>query len=287
MTNALDRRLHAYRDDRAAAPLRGQVHAVNFIDGVQGQVSTGIAALRRKPGIGEALDTQLIHGDCVMIYEFRADGWLWLQNIRDGYVGYVRAEAVSQQVAETSHRVRVLRTFVYPEANMKKPPMQILPLAAEVAVYETRGDFSRIADNQWVWSTHLSDKAHAVDDYVSVAEMMEGAPYLWGGNTPDGTDCSGLVQTALRMANRTALRDSDMQEAELGENRPLPDALNTLQRGDLVFWKGHVGVMVDANILLHANGFHMLVVREPVQVAIARITAKGGGPVTSVRRVNP
>lgn len=285
MTGVLDKRLFAVREGLAAASLRGIVDAPMYADGESAQVRAGYAPLRRRPGPGEPLDAQLVRGDQVTIYARDDNGWVWLQNKRDHYVGYAPEIALSKKIEETTHRVVVQRTFVYPEPDMKKPPSLILPLAAEVAVTGTAGHFSAIGDGEWVWSAHLAPRhAATAADFVAVAEACVGVPYLWGGNTPDGIDCSGLVQTALRLVNQSAPRDSDQQEAALGH--PLPVVSEAIyKRGDLIFWKGHVGIICDSNMLLHANGHHMLVVKEPLNEAIQRIAAKNGGPVTSARRI--
>lgn len=284
MMRVLDKRIFAIRDGLAAASLRDTVDAAAYADGEGAQVRAGMAPLRRRPGAGEPLDAQLVRGDEVTIYARDSNGWVWLQNKRDGYVGYAPENALSDDIEETTHRVIVLRTFVYPEPDMKKPPLLNLPLAAEVTVKDRVGHFSAIGDGEWIWTAHLAPKHDNATDFVAVAEACIGAPYLWGGNTPDGIDCSGLVQTALRLVNHAAPRDSDQQEKSLGSPLPVA-AMDQYKRGDLIFWKGHVGIMCDADTLLHANGQHMLVVKEPLKEAIARIAAKNGGPVTSARRI--
>jgi hypothetical protein len=186
--------------------------------------------------------------------------------------------------APPTHRDAVRRTFVYPGPNMKLPPRGALPFGAKIAVIETKGDFA-ILDGGAIFAAHLTTIETVASDFVAVAEAFLGAPYLWGGKTPDGVDCSGLVQAALTAAGIACPRDTDMQERALGA--PLDMAkLPELRRGDLVFWKGHVGVMQDATRLLHANGFHMLVESEPFETARERIAAKSFGAITSLRRLS-
>jgi cell wall-associated NlpC family hydrolase len=160
-----------------------------------------------------------------------------------------------------------------------------LPLAAQVHVSQFKDDFAQVNGLGFVWREHLATPDHAEDDFVNVAERFLHAPYLWGGKTISGLDCSGLVQIALQACNSLAPRDTDMMEGSLGSALPLHSDLSGLRRGDLVFWKGHVGIMIDASQLLHANGTFMQVTREPLSVARERIRSKTGGDITSLRRL--
>ena len=175
------------------------------------------------------------------------------------------------------------RTFVYPTRNIKSPPLSALPMNAFVHVMDSDGIFARLREG-FVQQRHLAPLEVATNDFVSVAEWFLHAPYLWGGKTWQGLDCSGLIQIALQAAGMDAPRDTDMQAAQLGAPLALDD-LSRLQRGDLVFWKGHVGVMRDAQNLLHANGYFMQVSSEPLQEARTRIAAGSFGDITSVRRL--
>jgi len=226
-------------------------------------------------------DTEALHGEEAVVYEEGAE-WAWVQLKRDGYVGYLPSSALGSGPAPT-HRVAALRTHAYPRPSIKAPPRFALSLGALVAIERFEGDFAVTADGAHYFARHLAPIGAAERDFVAVAEKFLEAPYLWGGRTSEGLDCSGLMQTALAAAGRPCPRDTDMMEAALGA--PLaPDA--PLRRGDLVFWKGHVGVMRDATTLLHANGFHMRVVSEPLAEAKARIAAKEYGAITSVRRLD-
>ncbi len=212
------------------------------------------------------------------------EGWAWGQLDHDQYVGWLPSGALMADIAAPTHRVSVLRTFLYPGPSIKLPPVAALSLGSRVAVSRLQGDFA-ITPQGAVYAPHLAPLDAVEDDFVAVAERFEGVPYLWGGRTSLGLDCSGLAQVALGAAGVAAPRDSDMQEKALGRPIDVGPTLAGLRRGDLVFWKGHVGIMRDAETLLHANGHFMLVTSEPLAVAVARIAAKEGGPVTSVRRL--
>lgn len=277
---APDPRLHAFRPDLAASALRGRVAADRYVDGVPATVAVGHAALRRAPIDAAPMDTEILFGDDVAVYETR-DGWAWVQCARDSYVGYVRAEALveSAGLAMPGHRVAAPRTWVYPAPDIKTPPVMALPMNARLAVAGAEGRFAAF-DRGFVIADHLRPLTEPEADFVAVAERFLGAPYLWGGKTWSGLDCSGLLQVALEAGGRAAPRDTDMQQAALGE--AVPDSAP--RRGDLVFWRGHVGVMLDAEILLHANAHHMQVAREPLAAARARI-ARTGAEILSVRRL--
>jgi len=154
---------------------------------------------------------------------------------------------------------------------------ELLPMNAAVPVLDSSGDYVRIAEGGYLHQLHL---AAAEKDFVAVAEHFLGVPYVWGGKTAAGLDCSGLIQTALQAVGKAAPRDTDMMEKALGD----AVSLSGLRRSDLVFWKGHMGVMLDETRLLHANAFHMAVAIEPLAEAIARIE-KVAGPVTSIKRL--
>jgi cell wall-associated NlpC family hydrolase len=273
-----DPRLTAARPDLADARLRGRVVAARYVAGRAMRVRDASAPLRRAPRRDAPLDTEAQRGEAVTVFD-AAEGWAWVQ-LADGYVGYLPDEALGPTDPVPSHRVRALRTFVYPGPNLKLPPLAALGLGAEVAVEGAEGTWARLADG-FVHAAHLSARDAAEPDFVAVAERLVGVPYLWGGRTGFGIDCSGLVQLALSMAGRPAPRDADLQERALGS----PVADRALRRGDLVFWRGHVGIMQDARRLLHANGHHMAIESEPLAEAEDRILAAGGGPVTSIRRL--
>ena len=279
-----DRRLTPARPDLAADHLRGLVDAPRYAIGQAKRVLAASAPLRRYPGSDAPLETEALHGESVTVYD-ESEGWAWVQLDRDQYVGYLAGAALAGPF-EPTHRVVALRAHAYPGPSIKAPPRMALSLGARLAIAGRDGDFAVSADGLYVWAGHLVESGWREPDYVAVAERFLETPYLWGGRTSEGIDCSGLVQTALAAAGVASPRDSDMQEAGLGEPIAIDDPRTTLERGDLVFWKGHVGIMRDSVTLLHANGWHMKVVSEPLAEARIRIAAKGGGNMTSVRRLS-
>ncbi len=277
----LDERLHAFRPDLADMGLKDQVDAKRFVSGTKMQVTAPILNLHLKPSLDARQVTQALMGEIVTVFDV-ANGWAWLQLSQDGYVGYADASKLSSTMHEPTHRVSVLSTLLYPKPDLKSQPVQMLSLNAVVAVLGIENGYAQIGGGGYVYAAHLATLSEFTADYVAVAEMFVRVPYLWGGKGAAGLDCSGLVQIALQAAGRQALRDADMQEETLGTALLIND-LASLSRGDLVFWDGHVGIMSDAETLLHANGYHMMVVQEPLVEAIARISATGK-PVTSLKR---
>ena len=282
----LDKRLHAARPDLADSRLRGRVEAERFVDGRPARAAREVVPLRRRPAPDAPLDTEILFGEALRVFEETVDGWSWVQLDGDGYVGWTPSAGLSAGEGEApTHRVRVPRTLVFPEPDIKRPPLGALPLGALVTggerASDRNADYLRIAPDGWVVVQHLAPAGETVGDFVAVAERFAGVPYLWGGKSALGVDCSGLVQVALSMAGRAAPRDTDMQQAGLGTALE-PDA--GLRRGDLVFWPGHVGVMLDETRVLHANAHHMLTAAEPLAETVARLEAKGV-PVSSVRRL--
>jgi cell wall-associated NlpC family hydrolase len=283
----LDRRRHASRGDIAAAALRDRVKADRYVDGRVLQVLRPVLALRREPSFNAALDTEILFGERVTVYEER-EGWAWLQVARDGYVGYARIDGLTDQLTAPTHRVRAVGTFLYPRPDIKSPPLFHLPLNAELTVVRDEERFLELARGGFVMAHHTARFDEPARDFVDIAERFDGTPYLWGGKTRLGLDCSGLLQIALEAAGYAAPRDSDMQEAEVGETVLVPADLaaeGALRRGDLVFWPGHVGIMTDGVMLLHANGHHMATVVEPLFEAAQRIERQTGKPIRAIRRL--
>ncbi|TPJ16521.1 NlpC/P60 family protein [Mesorhizobium sp. B2-7-3] len=283
---AHDARLHAFRSDLADSRLIGEVTAERFVAGRPARISASVAEVRKGPRPDAGINTQFLFGDDVLVFE-QTEGWAWVQGERDGYVGYVAAAMLGGRDHASTHIVSVPRTFLYPGPDLRFPIAGQLSMGSTVTVTgaaETRGThYALLPSGKAVIAGHLQPIGEVAGDYVSVAETFLGTPYLWGGVSGFGIDCSGLVQLAMRMAGKNVLRDSDMQAASIGEPLgPGPD-FSGLRRGDLVFWKGHVAIMTDAETMIHANGHTMLVSREGLKEAIARIGYLYGGP-TGFRR---
>jgi Bacterial dipeptidyl-peptidase Sh3 domain/NlpC/P60 family len=269
------------RPDLAASHLAGKVEAARFVDGHVREIVEPQAPLRRSPSPDAQLDTEVLKGERVTIYENNEEGWSWGQLAADGYVGYVPTSALRDPGPPPSHRVAVPRTLVFPGPSIKMPPLEGLSFGCRLAVRRIEGALAVTDSNGFVPACHLKPIDSSEPDFVAVAERFLDVPYLWGGRSSLGIDCSGLVQLTLSASGVACPRDSDMQENALGVAVPLAE----LRRGDLVFWKDHVAIARDATTFIHANAFHMAVAFEPVRKAIARIAA-AGSKVTSVRRVN-
>jgi cell wall-associated NlpC family hydrolase len=243
-----------------------------------------VTALRPQPARDVGIDTEVVFGERLRAFD-EIEGWAYVQAVRDDYVGFVSANALEGAGAEPTHRLCTLRSYIYAGPSIKVPDPVLIVEGALLTVLRVEGDFAVLDSGGYVFARHLAPIGSAEPDYVSVAERYIGTPYLWGGRTSLGLDCSGLVQTALRAAGVEAPRDSDMLERFYPVSLPITLNFTNLQRGDAIFWKGHVGVMRDSTTLLHANGHHMAVASEPLADAAARILAKSFGPVTSIRRL--
>ncbi|NTF85693.1 C40 family peptidase [Agrobacterium rhizogenes] len=267
----LDHRLNAYRPDLAEASLRGKVEAERFVEGTRAQVTVPVVALRPQPDLARGIDTELLLGEDVTVFE-RKDGWAWVKAVSDGYVGYLPEDAIREGLVAPTHIVVPQRTFLYPEPELRKPYTGVLSMGSRIRVTgtaEARGNhYVVLEDGTAIFAKHVQPIGYNDGgDYVDVAAKFMETPYLWGGRSGLGVDCSSLIQLALLMTGRAAPRDSDMQAAGLGE----PIAREELKRGDFVFWTGHAAVMEDAETIIHANGHTMTVARENFAAAVERI----------------
>jgi cell wall-associated NlpC family hydrolase len=277
---ALDPRIHPFRPEIAARYLEGQVEAQRFVEGTRYQVVEPATPLRRAASHDARLDSEVLLGERVVVYETTEEGWAWGQLERDGYVGWLSANAVGKPGPAPTHKVCVPRTLCFPAPDIKLPPLAALPMGAALSIAWQDEYFAVTASGWHVPEVHLAPIKAQQRDFVAVAEQFLGAPYLWGGKTSLGIDCSGLVQVALQAAGIACPRDSDMQELSLGK----VVLLSELRRGDLLFWKGHVAIARDPETIVHANAHHMMVAIEPVEDALGRNKA-ADSEVTSVKRI--
>jgi hypothetical protein len=280
-----DPRLTPARPDLAAKHLQGQVQAARFVDAVMCEVVDAQAPLRRTLSPDAAQDTEVLKGERVAVYEVTDEGWSWGQLESDGCVGWLPTAALGPSGLPATHKVAALRTLVFPGPSIKLPPLQALSFGCRLVITHVADQLAVTADGGYIPVRHLVDITATEPDFVAVAERFVGVPYLWGGKTSLGLDCSGLVQVALTAAGIVCPRDSDMQEQAVGRRLAPDPAFSNLRRGDLMFWKGHVAIVRDATSLVHANAFHMAVAIESLQDAIARIKS-AGSEVSSVRQID-
>jgi cell wall-associated NlpC family hydrolase len=281
---AFDPRVTPARADLAAKELEGKVAAARYVAGEVYEVIEPQAPLRGEPSHDAPLLTEALKGERVTIYEKNAEGWAWGQLAADRYVGWLSANALAPPGAPPTHKVVALRTLVFPGPSIKLTPREALPLGARIAVARRDDRMAVTPSGGYVPAVHLAPIDVDETDFVAVAERFLGVPYLWGGKTALGLDCSGLVQIALAACGISCPRDSDMQEEALGSPVAAATDRSNLQRGDLVFWTGHVAIVRDRATFLHANAFHMAVAIEPIDDAVARIRA-AGGEVSGIRRI--
>jgi len=279
-----DPRVTPARADLAAKHLEGKVPAARYVEGRVYEVVEPQAPLRHEPRPDAPLATEALKGERVTIYDTDAEGFAWGQLAADDYVGWLPDNALKPAGAAPTHKVAALRTLAFPGPDIKLPPLEALPFGARLAVARFADRMAVTERGVYVPRAHLAPVGENERDFVAVAERFLGAPYLWGGKTALGIDCSGLVQIALTACGVSCPRDSDMQERAFGMAVAGAADLYDLKRGDLVFWRGHVAIVRDRETLLHANAFHMAVVIEPLAAAILR-TRSAGSDITSVRRL--
>jgi cell wall-associated NlpC family hydrolase len=277
-----DPRLTPARPDLAAKHLEGKVQAARFVTGEEFEIAEPIAPVRQAPRSDASLLTQALKGERVTVYERNGEGFAWGQLGGDGYVGWLPDIALATPSAAPTHRITALRTFAFPGPSIKLPPIETLPLGGAVNVVREDDVFAVTREGWYLPRRHLGALDAVEDDFVAVAERFVGTPYLWGGKSSLGIDCSGLVQVSLNAAGKKCPRDSDMQQAAVGHELSAAEATQ-LRRGDLIFWKGHVAIVRDAATIVHANAHHMATVIENTEAAIARIKAAGSNVVAMKR----
>jgi cell wall-associated NlpC family hydrolase len=278
-----DPRLTPARPDLAAKYLEGRIEAARFVIGEEFEISDAIAPLRNGPASDAMLATQALKGERVTIYDRNGEGWAWGQLRSDGYVGWLPDRALAKPAAAPTHKITALTTFAFPGPSIKLSPVDTLVMGAMVTVVREDGPFAVTRDGWYLPRQHVGSIDRHAEDFVAVAERFAGTPYLWGGKSSLGIDCSGLVQVSLNAAGIGCPRDSDMQQDGLGRILGLAES-GKLQRGDLIFWKGHVAIVRDADSIVHANAHHMATVIENTRDAIARIKA-AGSEIAAIKRL--
>jgi Bacterial dipeptidyl-peptidase Sh3 domain/NlpC/P60 family len=279
-----DPRLTPARGDLAAKYLEGKVKAARFVEGLEFEIADGLAPLREAPSSNATQISQALKGERVTIYDRNGEGFAWGQLNSDGYVGWLPDRALEKPAAKPTHKVTALRTFAFPGPSIKLPPVEILSMGAMLTLLREDGAFAVTREGWYLPRLHLGGIDEMAADFVAVAERFVGTPYLWGGKSSIGIDCSGLVQVALNAAGTGCPRDSDMQRDGLGRALS-PAETKHLQRGDLIFWKGHVAIARDADSIVHANAHHMAAVVENTSEAIARINASGN-EIAAIKRMD-
>jgi cell wall-associated NlpC family hydrolase len=279
----LEPRLTPARGDIAAKSLQGKVTATRFVEGESFEISQPIAPLRESPSAEAMLSTQALKGERVTVYDRSGEGWAWGQLEMDGYVGWLPDAALARPATTPTHKVTAIRTFAFPGPSIKLPPSESLVMGSHLTVVREDGVFAITREGWYVPKAHLAGVQSHAADFVAVAERFVGTPYLWGGKSSLGIDCSGLVQLSLQASGKQCPRDSDMQQSRLGRELDATEA-RQLQRGDLIFWKGHVAIARDAETIVHANAFHMATAIESTSEAFARIAA-AGSEVIAIKRL--
>lgn len=270
----MDKRRIPVRHDLAAEHLRGQVDVENFVSGKPMTVGVSLLNLARNANPSTATATQLLFGEGFTLYDEIPDlGLSWGQSDRDGYVGYVASAGLVDPLDGKLKSVTALSALVYSKPDFKSQPIGSFPLGCRLAVEIEENGYAQLGAGMFTPTVNM---VPVKGDFVDVAERFIGVPYLWGGRSSFGLDCSALVQLSLQAVGLEAPRDSDMQAAEVGSS-----VEGALERGDLVFWDGHVGIMQDIDTMLHANVHHMAVVSEPLSDVVARAE----GEITAMRRL--
>lgn len=281
MADSLDRRRHPYRPDVAAAYLEHRVNAGRYLQPARRTVATETASIRAEPDAGSMQTSELLTGEPVDVYEVQ-NGWCWCQGVLDGYTGYVAEAELRPGTGTPTHIVCARLSHLFPEPSIKLPPTGRLTLGARITVVAESGKFAELSDGQHIIASHVRPLGEPERDPLAIAERFMGAPYLWGGRSTLGLDCSGLVQVAHQACGLLPPRDSDMLAAELGDAVDIPAGPEGLKRNDVVFFPGHCMIADGAGGLVHANATHMMVTHESAETVFER-TRGGWTSVNAVR----
>lgn len=276
----MDRRLTPANGRVAHVSLQGQVTAERFVTGTWRRIAVPLVDILARPD--GPRDRQILMGARVLVLEETGE-FAFIQAARDGYVGYIRRDTLCPD-AEATHWVSAPATHLYPEPSIKSREIALLSMNARLTIAADHGKFLETTEGAYVYARHVRPVGDWAEDPVSVAAGLLGTPYLWGGDSRSGIDCSGLVQAAMSACGVLCPSDSDLQQAGFGH--PLAKG-EAPRRGDLVFWKGHVAFVSGPDQILHANAHAMAVTYEGMEAAIKRIEAAGEGKPTAMKRVEP
>ncbi|MCZ2203404.1 C40 family peptidase [Bartonella sp. A05] len=285
MTRKEDRQLYTSRDDLTDPHIEKEMTVLPCVQGEKKRINTAVAGLFKERSKTSEMQTEYLFGEEILIFE-PEEAMSWSQSLKDGYMGYIDTTILSTPTTKQTHIVSVPRTFLYLQADLRGSVKSALSMGSKISVVEEteiRGTMYSILENgQAIVSCHLNPIGYVFEDYVTVAQTFLLTPYLWGGVSGFGIDCSGLVQLSMMMAGHIVSRDTSMQQKTIGKQLAESD---TLQRGDLIFWEGHVAIMVDHINIIHANGHSMNVIIEPLEKAITRIAMMHKYPVAKRRPI--
>ena len=273
----MDPRLTPANETVACSTLKGKIKHSNFVEAKNYQVNVPFVDLLGSPD-GKR-NRQLIYGSKVKYFS-AAKGWAFIQNTYDNYVGYVPESTIASETQKT-HIVTAPLAHVFMEPNIKSKNIEILPLAARVSGEMIENGFLE-TELGWISVSQLKRKTELSKDPVEVSKLLQNAPYLWGGNTTLGIDCSGLIQISLLLCGIDCPGDSDQQMNTLGQNI---DIGSPRKKGDILFWKGHVAWALNERQILHANAYHMATVIEEANEAIERIKKQDNNSVIAHKRL--
>ena len=264
----LDPREFAFRPTIAASYLQGIVAADQFSDGVVCSVTDSVLPLKNKPNDQAELVSEMLFGEKFIVYE-RQEAWAWGQSQTDGYVGFVKINGLSDQPASPTHEVKELKTFVYQRPDIKSPVIKGLSMGSRVSLKEKGENFICLKEGGWIVEKHVVELNVKEASFIAVAKKYIGTPYLWGGRSSNGLDCSALVQLSLSRVGILMPRDTDQQEKAVGcfFGKNAKD----IKRGDLLYTQGHVAIASANDLILHATAYHMQVVEEPLKAFLSRL----------------